>query len=151
MLAGASAAALTAGLAACGRSDAGESESSATISVDDAPATGTVEFWAGAPDGDSLPPFVAAFKEENPDVTVNVTTIPSSEFDTKLTAAIASGRVPDLVSLYSQTQSSILATGAFQTVPEGLLDMSSFFEPALAGSPPRTGRTRPCRGTPTPA
>ncbi|PRY16896.1 extracellular solute-binding protein [Kineococcus rhizosphaerae] len=133
VLAGASAAALTAGLAACGRSGTGDSRASAPISVTDGPATGTVEFWAGAPDGDSLPPFIAAFKKENPDVTVNVTTIPSSEFDTKLTAAIASGRVPDLVSLYSQTQSSILATGAFQTVPEGLVDLGSFFEPALAG------------------
>jgi multiple sugar transport system substrate-binding protein len=38
-----------------------------------------------------------------------------------------------MVFLYSQTQSSILATGAFQTVPDGLVDMDSFFAPALEG------------------
>ncbi|WP_432563607.1 extracellular solute-binding protein [Kineococcus sp. SYSU DK003] len=132
VLTGVTALAAAGALAACGRSDpSGTSDSSATVS--DGPATGTVEFWAGAPDGDSLPDFVAAFTEENPDVRINVTTIPSEDFDTKLTAAIAAGKVPDLVSLYSQTQSSILATGAFQTVPDGLLDMSSFYEAAVQG------------------
>lgn len=132
VLAGASVLAATGALAACGRSDASDSTES-TASVSDGPATGTVEFWAGAPDGESLPDFVAAFTEENPDVTINVTTIPSDDFDTKITAAIAAGKVPDLVFLYSQTQSSILATGAFQTVPDGLVDMDSFFAPAVEG------------------
>ena len=132
VLAAGSVLATAAALGACGRSDASDTpRASATISA--GPASGTVEFWAGAPDGDSLPPFVAAFKAENPDVTVNVTTIPSEDFDTKITAAIAAGKVPDLVFLYSQTQASILATGAFQAVPTGLVDLDAFFPAALEG------------------
>lgn len=133
LLTGASALAATGVLASCGRSDAADAPAPAAT-VTDGPATGTVEFWAGAPDGDALPPFVEAFRAENPDVTVTVTTIPSEDFDTKLTAAIASGKVPDMVFLYSQTQSTMLATGAFAAVPDGLVDVDGFFPAAVAGA-----------------
>lgn len=124
----------TLALAACGRSseeDTGTSGGSAkSTTVDDTAATGTIEFWAGGADGESLPDFLAAFKTANPDVTVNVTQIPEDDFDTKLTTAIAAGTVPDMVYLYSQTQSTMLATGAFAAVPDGLVDASSFFASA---------------------
>jgi multiple sugar transport system substrate-binding protein len=119
-------------LSGCGRTDSADAGSSTTI--DDSAATGTIEFWAGAPDGDELPAFLADFEAANPDVTVNVTTAPSDGFDTKLTTAIASGNVPDMVFLYSQTQSSMLATDAFEAVPDGLVDPDSFFPSSYDGT-----------------
>jgi multiple sugar transport system substrate-binding protein len=113
-------------LAGCGRSDT--AAPAAAAAIDDEPATGVVEFWAGSPDGDQLPELIAQFEEENPDVEVNVTTVSSTDFDTKLTTAIASGTVPDMVFLYSQTQTSMLATDAFAPVPDDLVDPESFFE-----------------------
>ncbi|GAA1000649.1 ABC transporter substrate-binding protein [Subtercola frigoramans] len=119
-------------LSGCGRTD---SVGAATATpVDDSPATGTIEFWAGAPDGDSLPAFLAPFEAANPDVKVNVTVAPSNGFDTKLTTAISSGTVPDMVFLYSQTQSSMLATDAFAPVPTGLVDPASFFKTSYDGT-----------------
>lgn len=112
-------------LTGCGR--AADSASSAAATVDDSPATGTIEFWAGGADGESLPGLLTAFEKANPDVKVNVTQIPEGDFDAKLTAAIAAGNVPDMVYLYSQTQASMLATDAFAAVPDGLVDPSSFF------------------------
>jgi multiple sugar transport system substrate-binding protein len=114
-------------LTGCGRSDAPRSEA-AGASVDDEPATGTLEFWAGAPAGDELPAFLDAFEAANPDLDINVTSVPEDQFDTKLTTAIASGDVPDMVYLYSQTQSTLLDTGAFAAVPDGVVDEGSFFE-----------------------
>jgi multiple sugar transport system substrate-binding protein len=113
-------------LAGCGRS--GDTASAGSdISIDDEPATGTIEFWAGGADGEALKGFLAAFEEENPDVTINVTPIPDSEIDTKVSTAIASGTVPDMTFLYSQTQASMLATEAFAAVPDGLVDGAAFF------------------------
>lgn len=113
-------------LAGCGRADSADSAAS-DITIDDAAATGTIEFWAAGADGEALPELVAQFEEENPDVTVNVTAIPGDEFDTKMSAAIAAGNVPDVVYLLSQTQATMLATGSFAAVPDGLVDSSSFF------------------------
>ncbi len=115
-------------LTGCGRSDAGIDPS--TLTIDNAPATGTIEFWAGGAEGEQLPAFLEGFKKDNPDATVNVTQIPSDEFDAKLTAAIAAGKVPDLVFLYTQTQASILSTGGVAAVPQGLVDPNDFFEAA---------------------
>ncbi|WP_159499911.1 extracellular solute-binding protein [Microbacterium sp. 18062] len=121
-------AALTAAivLAGCGRaSETGGT--SATVTIDDEPATGTIEFWAGGADGEALPDFLAEFQEENPDVEINVTTIPEGDNDAKLSAAIAAGNVPDMVYLYSQTQAAMLDTGAFAEVPDGLVESADFF------------------------
>ena len=121
-------AALTAAvvLAGCGRSSDAD-PAAADVTIDDSPATGTIEFWAGGADGEALKGFLEAFEEENPDVTVNITPIPDSEIDTKVTTAIASGTVPDMTFLYSQTQASMLATEAFAAVPDGLVEPDAFF------------------------
>lgn len=111
-------------LAGCGRA----SDSASTdVTIDDSPATGTLEVWIGGAEGETFASFVDAFEAENPDVTVNVTQIAEEDFDSKLTTAIASGTVPDVVRLYSQTESTMLATGAFAAVPDGLVDESDFF------------------------
>lgn len=118
-------------LTGCGRGDGGDEVAGPSdLTIDDAPATGTIEFWAGGSEGEQLPAFLDTFRAENPEVTVNVTQIPSSEFDAKLTAAITAGKVPDMVFLYSQTQPAMFNTGAIAAVPDGLVDPSAFFERA---------------------
>lgn len=104
-----------------------------TASIDSAPATGTINFWAGGSgggEGDVLPGYLKQFESANPGVKVNVTSIPSGDFDAKLTAAITAGSVPDVVFLYSQTQSTLFNTGGFAAVPTGLVNPSSFFKSA---------------------
>jgi multiple sugar transport system substrate-binding protein len=113
-------------LVGCGRADDAGSASE-TLTIDDSPATGTIEFWAGGADGEALPELLAEFEELNPDVEINVTTMPESEYSTKVSAAIAAGNVPDVTFLYSQSQPSMLATEAFAAVPDDLVDESSFF------------------------
>ncbi|MEO8684508.1 MAG: extracellular solute-binding protein [Devosia sp.] len=95
--------------------------------VDTAPATGTLQIWIGGAEGEKLPAFLADFEKANPDLDVQITQIPSDQFDAKLLTAIAAGTVPDLVRLYSQSQASLMATGAFAAVPDGLVDPEAFF------------------------
>lgn len=122
----ASALALLTALTACGRSGAGTSETGLS-SIDDSPATGTVTLWA--PDGDAtaLDKVLAPFKADNPEVDVQVTLVPSDEYNTKLQTAIAAGTTPDIAFLYTEAQTQFIASGAFATVPDGVADSSTFF------------------------
>lgn len=95
--------------------------------IDEAPATGVLQVWIGGAEGEKLPAFLADFEATNPELDVQVTQIPSDQFDTKLLTAIAAGTVPDLVRLYSQSQSALMASGAFAEVPGGLVDPEAFF------------------------
>lgn len=95
--------------------------------IDDAPATGTLQVWIGGAEGEKLPAFLDAFKAANPELDLQITQIPSDQFDAKLLTAIAAGTVPDLVRLYSQSQASLMATGAFAPVPDGLVEAEDFF------------------------
>ena len=126
--------AATLALTACGRADDSNAPQESTAAIDDSPATGSVEFWAFGAEGEALPEFLQAFEDENPDVEINVTAIPTSEFDAKLTAAITGGVVPDVVFLSTQTQRGLFETGAFQAVPDGLVDSDVFFPVAVEGT-----------------
>lgn len=108
--------------------------------IDDTPATGVLQIWMGGAEGEKLPDFVADFKAANPDLTVEVTQVPSDQFDAKLLTAIAAGTVPDVVRLYSQSQASLMATGAFAAVPEGLVNPDDFF-PTVYGTNVKDGVT----------
>ncbi len=121
-------------LTGCGRGDDAPGDSQPAAAIDDEPATGTVEFWAFGAEGEALPAFLQTFEEENPDVTVNVTAVPTAEFEAKLTAAIAGGAVPDAVFLSTQTQRGFFETGAFEAVPDGLVDDADFFPIAVEGT-----------------
>jgi len=115
-------------LTGCGRSGGTAPAGSASVSVDDSPATGTVTVWAQAGEGGPLIDFVKGFEKENPDVKVKVTSLPANTaFDAKITAAVAAGTVPDVINLYSQTQSTLFRTGGIATVPDGLVDSATFF------------------------
>ncbi|MBZ9937273.1 extracellular solute-binding protein [Mesorhizobium sp. BR1-1-16] len=98
--------------------------------IDTAPATGTLQIWIGGAEGDKLPAFLADFEKANPDLKVQITQIPSDQADAKLLTAIAAGTVPDVVRLFSQSQASLMATGAFAAVPEGLVKPDAFFASA---------------------
>ncbi|WZH35218.1 MAG: extracellular solute-binding protein [Microbacterium enclense] len=113
-------------LSGCGRS-ADASSSSASTTVDDAPATGTVTLWA--PDGDAtvLGDVLTDYKKANPDLDLQITLIPSDEYNTKLQTAMAAGTGPDIAQVYTEAQSQFLASGAFAPVPDGLVDPASFF------------------------
>lgn len=113
-------------LAGCGRSDSTD-QTSSTV-VDDSPATGVVTLWA--PDGDAtaLETVLADFRSDNPDLDLQITLVPSDEYNTKLQTAISSGTAPDIAQVYTEAQTKFLSTGAFEPVPDGLVDESSFFD-----------------------
>jgi multiple sugar transport system substrate-binding protein len=117
-------------LSGCGRVD--NAGTSASTTVGDKPATGTVSLWA--PDGDAkaLDDTMATFKEENPDLDLEVTLIPEPEYNTKLQAAIASGTGPDVAQTYTEAQAGFIKGGAFAAVPDGLVDEDSFFSGSWA-------------------
>lgn len=113
-------------LTGCGRA-AAPSGAGATAAVDDSPATGTVTVWA--PDGDAktLSEVIAPFEKANPDLDVEVTLIPSSDYNTKLQAALSSGTGPDIAQVYTEAQTQFTGGGDFAPVPDGLVDSSAFF------------------------
>lgn len=113
-------------LSGCGRSatDAGGSN---TTTVNSSPAKGTLEFWAPGADGADLPKLWKKFEQNNPGVKINLTQVPSADFASKMTAAIASGTVPDAVFITTEDQPGILATGGFEAVPNNLVKKGDFF------------------------
>jgi multiple sugar transport system substrate-binding protein len=114
-------------VAGCGRGGETAGPAAAPVTVDDSPATGTVTLWA--PDGDAteLDSVLAGFKEQNPELDLQITLVPSDEYNTKLQTAIAAGTTPDIAFLYTEAQTQFLATQAFTPVPDGLVDPGSFF------------------------
>lgn len=115
-------------LTGCGRSNDGAGAGSKTATIDDKPAAGTLEIWTQGADGAELPQMFEKFKKDNPDVTINMTQVPEAEFASKMTAAITAGTVPDLIYAFTETQSSLIATGGFDAVPDGLVNPDDFFE-----------------------
>ncbi|MFT4122644.1 MAG: extracellular solute-binding protein [Microbacteriaceae bacterium] len=116
-------------LTGCGRSSDADSTASSTP-IDDEPATGTVTLWA--PDGDAtvLDEVLASYEEENPDLDLQVTLIPSDEYVTKLQTAMSSGTLPDIAQVYAEAETQFTSSGAFAAVPDGLVDSSTFFPAA---------------------
>ncbi|WKK72908.1 extracellular solute-binding protein [Rathayibacter oskolensis] len=115
-------------LAGCGRGTDTGAAASADLTVDDSAATGTVTLWA--PDGDAqqLDTVLADYEAENPDLDLEVTLVPSDEYNTKLQTAVAAGTAPDIAFLYTEAQTQFLASDAFAPVPDDLVDSDSFFE-----------------------
>lgn len=115
-------------LAGCGRTDGEIAGPEAGEAIDDSPATGTVEIWAMGNEGEIFGELAAAFEEENPDVTIDVTAVPWDGAHDRIATAIAGGEVPDVTMLGTTWVGEFAATGAFEPTPEGLVDESSFFE-----------------------
>jgi len=116
-------------LAGCGRGDTATATAKATAkSIDDKPATGTVNVWAAQGDADVLGKVIKPFKAANPDVTVKFTLIPNSEYYTKLQAAIAAGKGPDVAQFFPESQAQFLDPSILRPVPDGLVDSGAFFK-----------------------
>lgn len=117
-------------LTGCGRGDGGgggegpESKGS----INDEPASGTVEIWAMGNEGEVLGELAAQFEEENPDVTIDVTAVPWESAHDRIATAIAGGETPDISMLGTTWVGEFAATGAFEPTPDGLVDEGSFFE-----------------------
>lgn len=114
-------------LAGCGRS-ADTAATGATKSVGSSPATGTISVWAPQGDADVLDKVVKPFKADNPGLDVKFTLIPNAEYYTKLQAAIAAGRGPDVAQFFPESQAQFLDPSILQAVPDGLVDSGSFFK-----------------------
>lgn len=119
-------------LSGCGRTtDAGPT--AATAEVDDSPATGDLTVWAFTNQAAAMEKIAANFQDENPDVSVTVTSVPVDELPRKLETAIASGQVPDII-MPSTGLQTYVASGGIAPVPEGLLDWDEFFPGAVAAT-----------------
>lgn len=72
----------------------GQTEDAGEAAADEAALSGTLEVWSS---GEELGRFVEGFQEIYPDVTVNITVVPNSDFVAKLTPTLAGGQgVPDI-------------------------------------------------------
>ncbi|WP_329295131.1 extracellular solute-binding protein [Streptomyces pseudovenezuelae] len=112
-------------LAGCGRE--GDAAASGAKKVDASPATGTVNVWAAQGDADVLGTVVKPFRSANPDLVVKTTLIPNAEYYTKLQAAIAAGKGPDVAQFFPESQAQFLDSSTLLPVPDGLVDPGSFF------------------------
>lgn len=117
--------ALALALAACGRGS--DTASGASARVDDSPASGAVEVWAEQGDADVLDKVLASFKSANPGLRVKFTLIPNGEYYTKLQAAIAAGKGPDVAQFFPESQAQFLDPSILRPVPGSLVDPGSFF------------------------
>ncbi|MET7736109.1 extracellular solute-binding protein [Streptomyces sp. NPDC005402] len=126
---------LTAGLAVgsalpltgCGRHDDAAAAGTAE-KIDASPATGTLNVWAAQGDADVLGTVVKPFKSAHPDLVVKTTLIPNAEYYTKLQAAIAAGKGPDVAQFFPESQAQFLDSSTLRPVPDGLVDPNSFFK-----------------------
>ncbi|MBD0292734.1 MAG: sugar ABC transporter substrate-binding protein [Jiangellaceae bacterium] len=118
-------------LAACGREEEPQAEGTAEPeSVAEGPAEGTVEVWAMGTEGEELGDFAAAFQEDNPDATVNVTAVPWDAAHDKIATAIAAGETPDVSLIGTTWMGEFGAGGGLDPTPTDLIDEGVFFESA---------------------
>ncbi|HEY0188716.1 MAG TPA: extracellular solute-binding protein [Cellulomonas sp.] len=120
-------------LAACGRSDdtSASGSDSAGAGIADV-ATGEIEIWAAAGNGDALQALADEFQEDNPDVTFVITEIPWGDIITMNQTSVASGTGPDIMMLGSDQTASVIAMGGLATVPDGVFDTDDFYDAAVA-------------------
>ncbi|MFI7498768.1 extracellular solute-binding protein [Streptomyces sp. NPDC049687] len=114
-------------LAGCGRGDTAAATATAQP-VDSSPATGTISVWAAQGDADVLAKVIKPFEKANPDVEVTFTLIPNGEYYTKLQAAIAAGKGPDVAQFFPESQAQFLDTSTLKPVPDGLVEPDAFFK-----------------------
>ncbi|MEV0225734.1 extracellular solute-binding protein [Streptomyces sp. NPDC050704] len=114
-------------LAGCGRGD-DTAATGAAKSIDDSPATGTVDVWAAQGDADVLDDVIKPFKAENPDLKVKFTLIPNAEYYTKLQSAVAAGKGPDVAQFFPESQAQFLDPSILQPVPDGLVAPDAYFK-----------------------
>ena len=127
-------------LAACGRSDDGEASAEEAKGTVAETATGEIEIWAAAGNGEALRTLGEEFAAENPDVSFTVTEIPWGEIITMNQTAVASGTGPDIVMTGADQTASVIAMGGLAPVPDGVLDLDAVYPAAVASVTGETGQ-----------
>lgn len=116
-------------LTACGRSDEGGDTTGSGApgsTISEGPATGTVEVWAMGTEGELLPELAKKFEADNPDATVEVTPVPWESAVEKITTAIATGEVPDVLQVGTTLMPSFVELGGLAPTPEDIASDSFF-------------------------
>jgi multiple sugar transport system substrate-binding protein len=119
-------------LAGCGResSSGAEAAADAGASIDDSPATGTIDVWAMGTEGEKLGAFVKAFEKQNPKAHVKVTAVPWEAAHDKISNAIAAGQTPDVALIGTTWMGEFAEAGGLDPTPKGFTDPSGFFQGA---------------------
>ncbi|KQQ20739.1 hypothetical protein ASF48_09085 [Rathayibacter sp. Leaf299] len=115
-------------LTGCGRSSDPDAGGTASAAVADGPATGTITLWAMGNEGDRLTQILEGFEEANPDSDIEIVSVPWGSAYDKVSAAIAADSLPDLVQVGTTWMGGWAAAGAFDPLPEGLVEPEDFFE-----------------------
>ncbi|MCG7285494.1 extracellular solute-binding protein [Cellulomonas sp. ACRRI] len=120
-------------LTACGRSDdtggGGGAAEAGTVADE---ATGEIEIWAAAGNGDALRTLGEQFTEDNPEASIKVTEVPWGEIITMNQTAVASGTGPDIVMTGADQTASVIAMGGLAPVPDGVFTEDDFYPAAVA-------------------
>lgn len=100
-------------LTGCGSGDSGSAASpAASDTVSSEPVTITyTNFISNGGNEENLAKIVAAFEAENPNITVEVTTLPYSDYSTALQTDLAAGTVSDTFDVEYSSYASLQANG----------------------------------------
>jgi multiple sugar transport system substrate-binding protein len=117
-------------VSACGRDEDGDADADDAAqaeSIAEGPAEGTIEVWAMGAEGENLDVLGAAFTEENPDATIEVTPVPWEGAHDKIATAIAAGQTPDVSLIGTTWMGEFAKTGGLDPTPEDLVNPDDFF------------------------
>lgn len=117
-------------LTGCGRDSGSEAGPGASKAISDAKASGTISVWAMGTEGEKLQDFVKDFESANPDATVKVTAVPWEAAHDKISAAIASGKTPDVSLIGTTWMGEFAKAGGLDPTPDGLVKDSDFYDGA---------------------
>jgi multiple sugar transport system substrate-binding protein len=81
-------------------------------------------------EGEKLQDFVKDFESANPDATVKVTAVPWEAAHDKISAAIASGKTPDVSLIGTTWMGEFAKAGGLDPTPDGLVKDSDFYDGA---------------------
>ncbi|WP_309119827.1 sugar ABC transporter substrate-binding protein [Paenibacillus sp.] len=111
-------------LAGCGGDRGAETEDAGIEEGDRAPAErDALTFWRNSgnnAENAAYEQLVARFMEKHPNIAIEMTPYPYSDYDTKLRTAIASGEPPDIMSIDAPNMASYVEAGA-------LLPLTGYF------------------------
>ena len=117
-------------LTGCGRDSSSDAGPGASKAISDAKASGTINVWAMGTEGEKLQDFVKDFETANPDATVKVTAVPWEAAHDKISAAIASGKTPDVSLIGTTWMGEFAKAGGLDPTPDGLVKDSDFYDGA---------------------
>ena len=116
-------AAATAGLAGCAGLTSRSTDQGTSGGDASGPATLTFVNWSGDTEKTAFDALIAAFSQQNPDITIKTDTVPYASIQTNLDSRFQSGNPPDLFRV------SYIDIGQY-TSQDVLLDVSDVFDQA---------------------